>query len=32
VTGKPLEAQAPLPEDMQGLLAVLAADLAAAKA
>jgi 23S rRNA pseudouridine1911/1915/1917 synthase len=32
VTGKPLEAQAPLPEDMLGLLAVLAADLATAKA
>jgi 23S rRNA pseudouridine1911/1915/1917 synthase len=32
VTGKPLEAQAPLPGDMLGLLAVLAADLAAAKA
>ena len=32
VTGKPLEAQAPLPEDMLGLLAVLAADLATGKA
>jgi len=32
VTGKPHEAQAPLPGDMLGLLAVLAADLAAAKA
>ena len=32
VTGKPLEARAPLPVDMLGLLAVLAADLAAAKA
>jgi 23S rRNA pseudouridine1911/1915/1917 synthase len=32
VTGKPLEAQAPLPDDMLGLLAVLAADLAAARA
>ena len=32
VTGKPLEAQAPLPGDMLGLLAVLAADLAVAKA
>jgi len=30
VTGKPLEAQAPLPEDMLGLLAALAADLATA--
>jgi 23S rRNA pseudouridine1911/1915/1917 synthase len=32
VTGKPLEAQAPLPEDMLALLAVLATDLATAKA
>ena len=32
VTGKPLEAQAPLPQDMQSLLQTLAADLATAKA
>jgi 23S rRNA pseudouridine1911/1915/1917 synthase len=32
VTGKPLEAQAPLPSDMQSLLATLAADLKTVKA
>ena len=32
VTGRPLEAQAPLPGDMLGLLAVLAADLATTRA
>jgi len=32
VTGKPLEAQAPLPQDMQSLLKTLAADLATVKA
>jgi 23S rRNA pseudouridine1911/1915/1917 synthase len=32
VTGKPLEAQAPLPPDMQALLATLAADLATVRA
>jgi 23S rRNA pseudouridine1911/1915/1917 synthase len=32
VTGKPLEAQAPLPQDMQSLLATLKADLATVKA
>jgi len=30
VTGRPLECRAPLPEDMRGLLAVLAADEAGA--
>jgi len=32
VTGKPLEVQAPLPQDMRSLLATLAADLATVKA